>query len=358
MAATPGNSINEAAASGLVNFDGTSVFSSTPLTQYNVLTGATANTVNNVAPSATSGIPLISQGLSAQPIFGTAVVTGGGTGDTSFTAYMPIAGGTTTAGALQSIATGTQYYELAYNTSSSLPSFQNNSVNSAYANTVVNLIDDFVSVPTTSATTVGSLGWVGNLSTASWQQAPAGTHPGMLILLLGNSSSASASINLGYAGGFVIGASGTLTATFYIKLSALSTSLQRYNCTFGLLNASDFNTATPANASIWFQYSDNLNSGDWTLNADTGGSTTTVNSTVAATTNYTVFQIIVNSTQINFLTGSSLANLASAGTITIADFDTTSLVSPAIGIYKSVGTTGVNVGIDLFTLNYQLASAR
>ena len=82
---TQANSINEAGASGLVNFNGTATFGTTACTQYNVLTGASANTVNNVAPSATSGVPFISQGSSAQPVFGTAVVAGGGTGATTLT---------------------------------------------------------------------------------------------------------------------------------------------------------------------------------------------------------------------------------------------------------------------------------
>ena len=83
MVTYPVNAVNESGASGLVNFDGTSAFSTTALTQYNVLTGASNKTVNNVAPSATSGIPLVSGGSAAQPSFGTAVVAGGGTGATS-----------------------------------------------------------------------------------------------------------------------------------------------------------------------------------------------------------------------------------------------------------------------------------
>ena len=74
------------------------------ITQYNVQTGAASNLLNNVAPSATSGVPLISQGSSSQPIFGTTVVAGGGTGDTSFTAYSVITGGTTSTGALQQVS--------------------------------------------------------------------------------------------------------------------------------------------------------------------------------------------------------------------------------------------------------------
>lgn len=75
----------------------------TGLTNHNVLVGAGTATITNVAPSATSGVPLISQGAAADPAFGTAVVGGGGTGATSFTAYGVVLGGTTSTGALQSV---------------------------------------------------------------------------------------------------------------------------------------------------------------------------------------------------------------------------------------------------------------
>jgi hypothetical protein len=98
----------------------------TGLTNHNVLVGAGTATITKVSPSATSGVPLISQGASSDPTFGTAVVAGGGTGDTSFTAFAPVCGGTTTTGALQSASTGiaTSGFVLTSNGSSSLPSFQ------------------------------------------------------------------------------------------------------------------------------------------------------------------------------------------------------------------------------------------
>jgi C1q domain len=115
-----------ATLTGVVVGSGTSALTATGITQYNVLTGGASNAPNSVAPSATSGVPLISQGSSSQPAFGTAVVAGGGTGDTSFTAYAPICGGTTTTGVLQSASTGisTSGYVLTSTGSSSLPTFQ------------------------------------------------------------------------------------------------------------------------------------------------------------------------------------------------------------------------------------------
>lgn len=100
----------------------------TGLTNHNVLIGAGTATITNVAPSATSGVPLISQGAAADPAFGTAVVAGGGTGATSFTAYAVICGGTTSTNPLQSIASvGTSGQVLTSNGAGALPTFQNSS---------------------------------------------------------------------------------------------------------------------------------------------------------------------------------------------------------------------------------------
>jgi hypothetical protein len=126
MATKQANAINETGASGLVNFDGTATFSTTSSTQYNVHTGgAGSNTINNVAPSATSGIPFISQGSTSQPTFGTAVVGGGGTGNTTFTAYSVITAGTTATGAFQNVSgVGTSGQVLTSNGAGNLPTWQ------------------------------------------------------------------------------------------------------------------------------------------------------------------------------------------------------------------------------------------
>jgi len=67
------------------------------ISQYSIQTGGASNLLNNVAPSATSGVPVISQGASAQPVFGTAVVAGGGTGQTTLTNHGVLVGAGTSA---------------------------------------------------------------------------------------------------------------------------------------------------------------------------------------------------------------------------------------------------------------------
>lgn len=76
----------------------------TGLTNHNVLVGAGTATITNVAPSATAGIPFISSGSSADPTYGTAIVGGGGTGSSSFTTYGPVVAGATSTTALVAIA--------------------------------------------------------------------------------------------------------------------------------------------------------------------------------------------------------------------------------------------------------------
>ena len=111
---------------GVLIGHGTSAVTGNAITQYDVLVGGSGNAISSITPSATSGVPLISGGSSANPSFGTAVVAGGGTGVTSTTAYAPVCGGTSSTGALQSASTGISNsgYVLTSNGSSSLPSWQ------------------------------------------------------------------------------------------------------------------------------------------------------------------------------------------------------------------------------------------
>jgi hypothetical protein len=119
-------------------------------TQYNVQSGDSNNLLNNIAPSATSGVPLISQGSSAQSIFGTALVAGGGTGLTSTTTYAVICGGTTTTGNLQSIASaGSSTNVLTSNGAGALPTFQALSASSGY---VFNMHTQQIATPADAST--------------------------------------------------------------------------------------------------------------------------------------------------------------------------------------------------------------
>lgn len=118
------NSINSG-FTGLLTATTAGVISGIALTNHNILIGAANNSITSVAPSATSGIPLVSNGSSSDPSFTTAVVSGGGLGVTSTTAYGVMCAGTTSTGAVQFVTPGTSTYILQSGGASALPSYVN-----------------------------------------------------------------------------------------------------------------------------------------------------------------------------------------------------------------------------------------
>lgn len=78
----------------------------TTLTANNMLIGNDTDSITLLAPSATSGVPLVSQGSSADPAYTTMSVSGGGTGLTSTTAYAILTGGITSTDILQQASGG------------------------------------------------------------------------------------------------------------------------------------------------------------------------------------------------------------------------------------------------------------
>lgn len=70
---------------GVLTGNGTSAITASPVSQHGVIVGGASNAVASVAPSATVGVPLISQGAGVDPVFGAARVEGGGTGATTLT---------------------------------------------------------------------------------------------------------------------------------------------------------------------------------------------------------------------------------------------------------------------------------
>lgn len=75
----PGNALGQS-SSGVTALSGTTFISNALTAHAALVGGSTSSTIVNVGPSATSGLPLVSQGSSSDPIFGVASVSGGGTG--------------------------------------------------------------------------------------------------------------------------------------------------------------------------------------------------------------------------------------------------------------------------------------
>jgi len=111
---------------GVLTGNGTSAVTANAVTQYGTVVAGTSNAVSSVAPSATSGVPYISQGAASNPAFGTAVVAGGGTGAATFTAYAVITAGTTATNPFQNVSgVGTAGQVLTSAGASALPTWSN-----------------------------------------------------------------------------------------------------------------------------------------------------------------------------------------------------------------------------------------
>ena len=100
----PGGGTGAATLTGVLIGNGTSAITASTITQYGTVIAGASNAVTSVAPSATSGVPLISQGSSANPAYGTAVVAGGGTGSVTFNTYGVVTTGATSTTALSSVS--------------------------------------------------------------------------------------------------------------------------------------------------------------------------------------------------------------------------------------------------------------
>lgn len=322
------------------------------------------------ATSATSGVPLVSQGAAADPAFGTAVVAGGGTGDTSFTAYSVITGGTTSTGALQNVSgVGTSGQVLTSNGAGTLPTWQTPTAVPIAANTTVSLIDDFIGVSggTAAGQTINSsLSWRPPQSNSSIitqaQTALDSGHPG--LIKFGGLTSVNnvyglmlCSLNansLGSSNASIILGGGAITLNWVMRIATLSDGTNTYTISLGF---SDIISSSAFTNGIFFSYTNGTNSGKWVGNTINNSVSSTANSNITAeTTSFHNFQININAlaTSVSFLIdGVEISNSPLTTNIpTIA-------ISPFIKLQRSAGTlVDPTMYIDLFYMTQNLTVAR
>ncbi len=143
---------------GVLTGNGTSAITANLVDQYSTLIGDAANAVTFASPSATAGIPLVSNGVAANPSYTTAVVAGGGTGNTTFTAYSIISAGTTSTDPFQNVVgVGTAGQVLTSAGAAALPVWANGasilsitSIDDTDSPYVVLDTDEFISCDSTS----------------------------------------------------------------------------------------------------------------------------------------------------------------------------------------------------------------
>jgi hypothetical protein len=293
------------------------------LTKYDVLVGGASNALAFVGPGS-AGQVLQSGGNAANPAYSTATypATAGMTGNVL-------------------TSNGTNFISQA-------PASQ------FTPNSVLNISDDF-NLNANSTFLVGSLAWTTG-SNGSWLQST-GTatsgHPGVIgngSLTSGNKNIILAAGTAGVSGAFILGG-GVLTLNWVFNIVTASNSTNRYTLCLGI--GDTVTTASIVNG-CWLQYSDNLNSGNWTYNTASASTPTNDNSSTAVTTGWHNAQIVVNAaaSSVSFSVdgvslGSITTNIPSTG------------ILPFLSIIWSAGTVaGGSINIDLFYLTQTLTTPR
>lgn len=345
-----GNAINEQ-TTGICGFTGTA-FTGSPATQYNVqVGGATTSTLTSVAPSATSGVPLISQGAAANPVFGTAAVAGGGTGATSFTAYSVITGGTTSTNPLQNVSgVGTTGQILTSNGAGTLPSWQTAPTPGTFSpNSVVNLFDDFIGVNGTSPI-ISDIAWTatGTSGGTFVNDVLDNAHPGSIACNMAGTGT-----NTFRAAQCIILGGGAITLNWVFRIGTLSNGTNRYILRMGL--GDTVSTSDQSNG-VYFEYVDNVNSGQWQYKTASASTRTTNSSAVTVTTGWHNVQMNINAAANSV---SFLVDGVSLGAAITTNIPTTA-IAPLFYINGTVGNGAgtTNVYVDLFYMTQVLTIAR
>lgn len=351
---------------GLVAYDGSATFNGRTLSA-----GSSKISISNGnGVSGNPSVDAVEAQFTLNNIGGTLSVSKGGTGATSLTSgqllvgngtsavtslgaatngQIPI-GSTGTAPILATITAGT-----GITVTNGAGSIQIDSVGSAAnANAVVDMSDDFICpIVAGSGTLSSAIGWeYVNVVAGATNQGTG--RPG--VLAFDEMTTGTSSLNLGRSNGTAIQdillGGGVLTIQFFMKLATLSNGTNRYKIQIGLVNKND----TPTDG-LWFEYTDNVNSGNWQIVSCASSVKTTNNTNTAADTSWHVFKIVVNaaaSSVAYYIDGSQVAN----SPIT-TNIPTTNGVSAGVVAYRTSGTIPAStVLIDLFTLNQVLTTAR
>lgn len=217
------------------------------VTSHYIPIGNGTSALTLLAPNATTGIPLISQGAAADPTYGTAVVAGGGTGNTTFTAYSVICAGTTATGAFQNVVgLGSAGEQLTSNGPGALPTWQAGTSITPAALTRVddtNVTLTLGGTPSTALLQATSItaGWSGQLSgtrggTGVNNGASTATYAGNLNFASSFTTSGAFAVTQTYTGitNVTFPTSGTLATTAQIPSGAALTKTDDTNVTLTL----------------------------------------------------------------------------------------------------------------------------
>ena len=220
------------------------------------------------------------------------------------------------------------------------------------------LIDDFFSLGSGASAPAGQTAWNtsnNNNVITSNDFAQDSTHPGICGIFLTANSSGYQTINMGDAVGhesLIIGG-GYIYLHWIVKLNVLSVSTTGYQTSFGL--GADFTSSTGTDG-VYFQYTNTVNSGKWTIVTNNASTTTVGNTANTADTNWHTFSIKINAaaTSIDFyIDGTEVSGSPLSTNIP------TNKIVPFLSVIRNAGSTGNSVVlIDQFYYFQALTSSR
>jgi len=234
----------------------------------------------------------------------------------------------------------------------------NTSTSSFTPNAILQEFDDFISPPTSG----GKLQWnftqPGGLFGRSFIDGTS-NNPGICGFIPTSGANFSQSLisqnfDLSYYSPFALGG-GIFSVNWVIQLSALSSGGNTYRFTCGLADATSLSTPTDSFVDgVYFEYTDSVNSGNWTINCTKTSVTTTANTSTAATTDFVNLGITVNAggTSVSFfVNGTEVANSPITTNIPTAP------IAPFFMAINTAGTTP-QINADLFYVQYTLTTPR
>lgn len=277
-------------------------------------------------------------------------IANGGTGGASHTAYMPVTGGTTSAGALQSVSAGAATGQsLTYQGTSALPTFDyvGNGIPSAQYEACEHFVLDEGSLNDVNRNVDGCFATSsGTGSAASWSNLVGG-RVGVVSLVTGTTTTGYAT-RLSSNTTVIVFGSGEMVVEQGVRLEDLSDGTDTYTFRAGFLDASN---GDPTDG-CFFRYAHTENSGNWTLVCRSNGTETTADSSIAvAVDTWYALRVVVNSdaSSVEFF-----INGTSAGTIA-TNIPSGSARASALGthILKSAGTTSRTAYLDYNYARYR-----
>ena len=230
-------------------------------------------------------------------------------------------------------------------------------INTFAPNATLQEFDDFISFSSNSGGNNAKLAWNG-LSTTLTVIDGTSDHPG-IVRSPGRANAGVSGIVLNEIGDNTLESialgGGVTSISWVARINTLSAGGNTYRQTIGMADATTLYNLTGdsyVNA-VFFSYTDTVNSGKWVVNCTAASVTTSVNTTVAADTNFHTFSIIANATasSVSFYIDGSLV-----GTAITTNIPTVAIL-PFINQVRTAGTTST-VDVDLFWITINLTNAR